>query len=253
MEDFKELIFEVDGEIATITLNRPQHLNAFGKVLIDESAKVTDLLTHMKDIRVVIVTGSGGNFCSGLDIIDMSEVEESEGLRLLRAVARVLETTFKSRKITIAAVEGYCLGGGLNLALSCDILVSSEKAVFGQPEVNFSYLPGIIRVWRHAGMNRAKYMALTGELFPAKEVAEWGLISKMVPEGEALTDARNIAEKLIEKPDRSLKTIKMLFTEVMDLGFHDAALKEKDGFLELFKTEERLERMKEFRDRKGRV
>ncbi|MBN1573742.1 MAG: enoyl-CoA hydratase/isomerase family protein [Deltaproteobacteria bacterium] len=250
MEKYKELKVDIEGRLAVVTLNRPRRLNAFGQVIINESAKLVDTLTAMKEVRVVILTGAGGNFSSGLDVIDMADIEEAEGLRLLRALSKVLESTYKSRKITIAAVEGYCLGVGLDTALSCDILVSSREARFGQPEVNFSFMPGIVRVWRHTGMNRAKYMALTGEIFSAKEVADWGMISKMVGKGEALKESRKIANKLLEKSTETLKSIKVHFTDIMELRYDEAAYREREDFMELFKTDERLQKMKAFKNRR---
>jgi enoyl-CoA hydratase len=249
MEIYKEIKVSVEGRLAVVTLNRPRRLNAFGQAIINESAKLVDALTAMKEVRVVIITGAEGNFSSGLDVIDMADVEEPEGLRLLRSLSKVLEAIYKSRKITIAAVEGYCLGVGLDTALSCDILVSSKEARFGQPEVNFSFMPGIVRVWRHTGMNRAKYMALTGEIFSAKEVADWGMISKMVGKGEALKESRKIAEKLLEKSTETLKSIKVHFTDIMELRYDEAAYREREDFMEHFKTDERLEKMKAFKSR----
>jgi enoyl-CoA hydratase/carnithine racemase len=246
MEDFQYMKLEIEGPLAILTLNRPEKMNAFGKILIDEAAKVVDILTSKKEVRVVITTGAGGNYCTGLDIEDMAAVDKTEGLRLIRAVAKVLEAVYTSRKITIAAVEGYCLAGGLNLALSNDIIISSEKAMFGQPEINFSFMPGVVRLWRYAGLLRAKYMALTGDLFPAKEVLEWGFISKMVPAGKALEEARGVADKLLEKPHSSLRTVKMLFTDVMELDFEESCRREREGFLELFQSSERQKRMEEY-------
>jgi len=246
MENFQHLKLEVDGHLAILTLNRPEKMNAFDKTLIDEAAKVVDLLTAMKAVRVVVCTGAGGNFCTGLDIEDMVTVDKTEGLRLIRAVAKVLEAVYTSRKITIAAVEGYCLAGGLNLALSNDIIISSDKAVFGQPEINFSFMPGVVRLWRYAGLARSKYMALTGDLFSATEVKDWGFISKMAPAGKALEEATRMAERLLEKPHSSLRTVKMLFTDVMELDFEESCRRERDGFLDLFQSGERQRRMEEF-------
>ncbi len=252
MNSFKEIKVDIKDGLAVVTLNRPHRLNAFGRIIIDEATRLVDAMAGMKEVKIVIITGAAGNFSSGLDVIDMAEVEEEEGLRLLRALSKMLETTYKARKITIAAVEGYCLGVGLDTALSCDILVSSKEARFGQPEVNFSFMPGIVRVWRHTGMSRAKYMALTGDIFPAKEVANWGLISKVVGKGEALKESRKIAKKLLEKPSEALKNIKVRFTNIMEMEYDEATNKEREGFLEFFKTEERLQKMRAFRDRSGR-
>jgi len=246
MENFQHLKLEIEGPLAVVTLNRPKKMNAFDKVLVDEAAKVVDLITTMKEVRVVVSTGAGGNFCTGLDIEDMVAVDKNEGVRLIRAVAKILEAVYTSRKITIAAVEGYCLAGGLNMALSHDILISSDKALFGQPEINFSLMPGVVRLWRYAGLMRAKYMALTGDIFPAKKVLDWGFISKMVPAGKALEEAKKLAGELLEKPHSSLRTVKMLFTDVMELDFEESCRREREGFLDLFQSGERQRRMEEF-------
>jgi len=251
MEGFKEIIFKISGPVAVITLNRPHRLNALGKTLIDEAAALTDIIPTMKDVKIIIITGAGKNFCSGLDVSEMADIDQDEGLRLIRAGAKVYESIYRLRQITIAAVEGYCLGGGFELALSCDILVSSRNAFFGEPEVNFSVLPGIVRVWRHAGLNRARYMALTGNIFAAREVAEWGLISKMTPSGKSLAEAKKIAQMLLEKPETALMTVKRLFSEVMGMTYHEASEAERNAFLELYKTADRQERMRAFKRRKS--
>jgi enoyl-CoA hydratase/carnithine racemase len=252
MDEFSCIKLSKDGLCAVLTLNRPSRKNALGGAIIDELVRALGLITHAADIRVLIVTGSGGDFCSGMDLVDMAEVDEQEGLRLIRAEAKVFEMLHGLSQVTIAAVEGYCLGGGMELALSCDILVSSDHALFGEPEVNFSVLPGIVRVWRHAGLNRARYMALTGGIFPAREVAQWGIVSKMVPARKALAESRKIADDIMNKPPDAVKTVKRLFTEVMEMSFHDASHVERETFLQLFQNPDRRTLMTAFRDRKGR-
>ncbi len=252
MDEFTCIKLSKEGPRAVLTLNRPSRKNALGTVIIDEVVRALDQITHTPDIRVLIVTGQGSDFCTGMDLIDMAEVDEQEGLRLVRAESKVFEMLHGMSQVTISAVEGYCLGGGMELALSCDILVSSDKAVFGEPEINFSVLPGIVRVWRHAGLNRARYMALTGGIFPAREVAQWGIISTMVPARKALATSEKIAADIIKKPPEAVKTVKRLFTEVMDMSFHDASQVEKETFLHLFQSPDRLSLMSAFGRRKGR-
>jgi enoyl-CoA hydratase/carnithine racemase len=252
MDDFEYITLTRDGPCAVLTLNRPNRKNALNGGLIDGLVRALDLMHHSVDIRVLIVTGSGGDFCTGMDVIEMAEVDEQEGLRLVRAEAKVFEMLHNLTQVTISAVEGYCLGGGMELALSCDILVSSQRAVFGEPEVNFSVLPGIVRVWRHAGLNRARYMALTGATFPAREVAQWGIISRMAPARKTLAESRKIAADIIAKPPEAIKTVKRLFTDVMDRTFSDASQVEKDTFLQLFQNPERRALMGAFGQRKER-
>lgn len=252
MDEFTCITLVRDGQCAVLTLNRPARKNALGKGIIDELVRALDTIHHAKDIRVLIVTGAGGDFCSGMDVIDMAEVDEQEGLRLVRAEAKVFEMLHGLSQVTISAVEGYCLGGGMELALSCDILIASDRASFGEPEVNFSVLPGIVRVWRHAGLNRARFMALTGAVFPAREVAQWGIISKIVPANKTLAESRALAADILSKPPEAVKTVKRLFSEVMDMTFHDASQVEKETFLQLFQNPERRLLMSAFGERKGR-
>jgi enoyl-CoA hydratase len=251
MDGFSCIKLGKDGACAVLTLDRPFRKNALGRGIIDELVRALDILTHAADVRVVIVTGAGGDFCTGMDVIDMAELDEQEGLRLIRAESKVFEMLHGLSQVTIAAVEGYCLGGGMELALSCDILVSSDKAYFGEPETNFSVLPGIVRVWRHAGLNRARYMALTGAMFPAKEVAQWGIISKMVPAGKTLSESKKIAADILKKPPEAVRTTKRLFTEVMEMTFHDASHIEKETFLHLFQDPDRRSLMSAFGKHKG--
>ena len=252
MDEFTCITLTREGPCAVLTLNRPARKNALGKGIIDELVRALDMIHHATDVRVLIVTGAGDDFCSGMDVIDMAEVEEQEGLRLVRAEAKVFEMLHGLSQVTISAVEGYCLGGGMELALSCDILVASDRALFGEPEANFSVLPGIVRVWRHAGLNRARYMALTGAIFPAREVAQWGIISKMVPARKTLAESKKIAADIIGKPPEAVKTVKRLFSEVMDMTFSDASQVEKETFLQLFQNPQRRSLMSDFGKRKGR-
>ncbi len=253
MDEFSCLKLTRNASYAVLTLNRASRKNALGGHIIDELVQALNQIVHAADVQVLIVTGAGGDFCTGMDLKDMADVGEPEGLRLIRAEAKVFEMLHNLTQVTIAAVEGYCLGGGMELALSCDILVSSDKAFFGEPEVNFSVLPGIVRVWRHAGLNRARYMALTGRVFPAREVADWGLISKLVPAGKALTEAEKTAADIIGKPPEAVRSVKRLFLEVTEMGFSEASEVEKEAFLHLFQNPERQPLMARFRDRKKRA
>jgi len=246
MDNFSYITLTRDESYAVLTLNRPSRKNALGNVIIDELVWALDSIKHAADIQVLIVTGAGGDFCAGLDVMDMAEINEQEGSRLIRAEAKVFEMLHELSQITIAAVEGYCLGGGMELALSCDIIVSSDKAFFGEPEVNFSVLPGSVRAWRHAGLNRARYMALTGAFFPATEVVQWGVISKMVPAQTALSESKKIAADILKKPPEAVKTIKRLFMEVMEMTFNDASHVEKEAFLNLFQNPDRKSLMRAF-------
>jgi enoyl-CoA hydratase len=252
MDEFTCITLVQDASCAVLTLNRPSRKNALGKGIIDELVQALDIIHHAKDVRALIVTGAGGDFCSGMDVTDMADVDEQEGLRLVRAEAKVFDMLHGLSQVTISAVEGYCLGGGMELALSCDILVASDRASFGEPEVNFSVLPGIVRVWRHAGLNRARYMALTGGIFPAREVAQWGIISRMVPAKKALSESKKIAADILSKPPQAVKIVKRLFSEVMDLTFSDASRVEKETFLQLFQGPDRRVLMSEFGTGKGR-
>src|SRR6266404_2247492 len=196
MESFvelKNLIFE-KGAIATLTVNRPAALNALNRAVREEMARVIREVRHDASVRVLIVTGAGDRaFVAGADIAAMSKMSASDGLDFSRLGHRVMES-FEDLPIpVIAAVNGFALGGGLELALACDLIIARDKARFGQPEINLGLIPGFggtQRLARRIGLPRARELIYSGDMIDAETALRYGLVNKVVPLAELMTEAK---------------------------------------------------------------
>jgi len=215
MSGFETIALATDGAVAQLTLNRPQRLNAMTKQMLGEIQAALDRVESDAGVRVVVVSGAGGNFCSGFDLKEQMEARPSgkEAWREILDRDFAAITRFWSlKKPTIAAVEGYCLAGGCELALCCDITIAAEDAVFGEPELKFG--AGIVAMmlpWL-VGVKRAKEIILTGEdKIPAREALAMGMVNRLVKKGgaqsAALKMARHIAvidPGLVQKTKRAI-------------------------------------------------
>src|SRR2546422_4248807 len=207
--NFENVIVEKDGPIAVVTLNRPQALNALSYALVKDLSLAMQELDHDNDMRVIIVTGREKVFAAGADIKEMAErgpfderIHERLGYR---------DQINKITKPVIAAVSGFALGGGCELAMSCDIIIASETARFGQPEVNLGIIPGsggTQRLTRTVGKYRAMEMVLAGETMSAADAERFGLVNRVVPVEVLLDEAKNIAKKIAAKPVLAVKAAK---------------------------------------------
>ncbi len=168
----EDLIFD-KGAIATIIINRPKALNALNRAVLEEVTRVLRDIRHDASVRVLIVTGIGDRaFVAGADIAAMADMATVEGLEFTRLGHRVMNTFEELPIPVIAAVNGFALGGGLELALACDLIIASEKARFGQPEINLGIIPGFggtQRLPHRIGHARARELIMTGDMFDAKE------------------------------------------------------------------------------------
>lgn len=245
----EDLIFE-KGAVATITINRPKALNALNRTVLEELARVLRDVRHDAAVRVLIVTGAGDRaFVAGADIAAMSEMSAVEGLDFSRLGHRVMQT-FEDLPIpVIAAVNGFALGGGLELALACDIIIASEKARFGQPEINLALIPGFggtQRLPHRIGHNRARELIMTGEMFDARAAAEWGLVNRVVAPDELMSEARKLAEKIASKSSVALRNAKAALRAAFTME-EDAGLRfEQHAFGLTFASADRVEGTKAF-------
>jgi len=182
--ELKHVIFE-KAEIATLTVNRPAALNALNREVLEDLARVIRDIRHDPSIRVLIVTGAGDRaFVAGADIAAMAQMSAADGLEFSRLGHRVLGTIEDLPIPVIAAVNGFALGGGAELALACDLIVASEKARFGQPEINLGVIPGFggtQRLPHRIGHARARELIMTGEMIDAKTAVELRLVNSVVP------------------------------------------------------------------------
>jgi enoyl-CoA hydratase len=213
---YETIIFEKKGGVATMTLNRPDQKNAISPQM---SAEIDDVLdqTHAdEEIVVLIVTGGTETFCSGMDL----KAGWGRSGRRASTIFSIIEGVAAFEKPTIAAVSGYAWGGGLELALACDLRVASDKALFGFPEINFGATAaagGPQRLPRLIGTANAKQMLFTGERFDAQEAYRMGLVNKVVPVESLIEEASNIGELLASKELRALKLVKRYVDDGMQM------------------------------------
>jgi len=245
----EELIFE-KAEIATLTINRPKALNALNREVLEGLARILRDVRHDASVRVLIVTGAGDRaFVAGADIAAMSEMSVVEGQEFMRLGHRVMQT-FEDLPIpVIAAVNGFALGGGLELALACDLILASDKARFGQPEINLGIIPGFggtQRLPHRIGQVRARELIMTGEMFDAKAALEWGLVNRVVAAEALIPETRKLAEKIAAKSGFALRQAKAALRASFTME-EDAGLRfEQSAMAVLFGSADKTEGMKAF-------
>jgi len=240
-----------DGPIATLHLNRTTRLNAFGNQGTIDLNIAADALARDDTARIVIITGEGRAFSTGIDLkelsageIDMSYHHRWEGgLRKFEAM----------NKVVIGAINGYCLGGGLQLALACDIRIASTNAQFGQSEVCIGSIPaagGTQRLPRMIGMSDAMLMMLTGNRINAEEALRIGLVSRLVPASELMNVAREIATRIADNAPLAVRAVKRLVKDGMDMPLLTAIQAEQFALGLLRDSEDRIEGRRAFQEKR---
>jgi enoyl-CoA hydratase len=211
----EEVLVAVDDGVAVVTINRPAARNAVNGAVARGIAGAVEELDARADVRVLVLTGAGGTFSAGMDLKGFlagdSPVMEGRGFGGI--------TERPPGKPVIAAVEGYALAGGFELAMACDLIVASEAAKFGLPEVRRGLVAGaggLLRLPRHIPYHLAMEIALTGEHFPAARLAEAGLVSRLVPAGQALAGARELAARVALGAPLALTATKRVIVESAD-------------------------------------
>ncbi len=251
--ELKNLTFE-KGPIATLTVNRPDALNALNRRVLEEIAQVLRDVRHDVSTRVLIVTGAGDRaFVAGADIAAMAEMSAVDGLEFSRLGHRVMQTIEDLPIPVIAAVNGFALGGGLEIALACDLIIASEKARFGQPEINLGLIPGFggtQRLPHRIGHAKARELVMTGELIDAKTALELHLVNAVVAPGELMPAARKLAEKLASKPALALRQAKAALRASFTME-EDAGLRfEQEAFGVAFAGADRVEGARAFLEKR---
>src|ERR687896_395292 len=197
---YQHLTFEVAERVATITVSRPDKLNALNDATIAELGRAIDDARERPDVGAVLLTGAGRAFVAGADISELVSQTAAGARALALAGQRVFRRFETSPKPTIAAVNGFALGGGCELAMSCHIRIASETAKLGQPEVKLGLTPGYggtQRLPRLVGKGRALQMLLTGEVIDAQEALRIGLVNAVVPAGELLASGRRLLQTIL--------------------------------------------------------
>jgi len=245
---FKTIIVEIEEHIALIKLNRPDALNALNLELLGELATaLTEADTNDK-VRCIVLTGSEKAFAAGADITEMAD------LSFVDVVATdlfgdMLDTIKSVRKPIIAAVSGYALGGGCELAMACDFIIASDTVKFGQPEINLGVMAGLggsQHLTRFVGKSKSMDMHLTGRFMEADEAERCGLVSRVVPAKKLVADAMATAAKITEKSAIATKAIKEAVNRSYETSLSEGLLFERRLFHSLFATEDQSEGMAAF-------
>ena len=248
---FENVIVEKSVPIATITLNRPQQLNALSYALVKDLSLAMTELDHDDDVRVMIISGGDKVFAAGADIKEMADRGPFDATIQERLAYR--DKINRVSKPVIAAVSGFALGGGCELAMSCDIIIASESARFGQPEVNLGIIPGsggTQRLTHVVGKHRAMEMVLTGDFLTATEAERLGLVNRVVPVELLFDEAKAIALKIASKPRLAVKAAKEAVLKAANTPLEEGLEFERKSFYLLFASEDRTEGMKAFLEKR---
>ena len=241
---------EKKKEIGIITLNRPEVRNALNRKMIQELGNVLTGLENDLQIRVIIITGNK-DFCAGADIKEMNAIKPEEIETFCRWGHKVFDQLEGMGKPVIAAITGFALGGGCELALACDIRIAGESAKFGQPEVNLGLIPGFggtQRLSRLIGVAKAKEMILTGKIIDAKEAESIGLVNRVVKDEELMIAAEEMAQVIAQKAPVAVKMAKTLINENQEIK--EGLEKEIAFFARCFTTQDRLEGINAFLEKR---
>lgn len=236
---------------ALVTINRPEVLNALNMKLMHELVDTLESLDADDGVRCIILTGNEKAFAAGADIKEMADASAMEMLK--RDQFARWDRIRKIKKPIIAAVSGFALGGGCELVMTCDMVVASETAKFGQPEINIGVMPGAggtQRLTRAVGKAKAMEMVLTGRMISADEALRWGLINKVVPVESYLEEAKAWAREIASKPPVAVRLAKESVLKAFDTTIEAGLEFERKNFYLLFSSEDQKEGMKAFTEKR---
>ena len=251
---YNTLLYEKEDGIGIVTINRPASLNALNGEVYTELYELFQEIEGDAGVRVVILTGSGEKaFVAGSDIVEMQPQTSTEINHFVEKCRIASDRIYTLSKPVIAAIDGYALGGGCELAMCCDLRIASEKARFGQPEINVGVIPGAggtQRLTRLIGMTRAKELLYTGDMIDASTALNYGLVNKVVPADSLMTEAKELAGKLLTKSSRILSLAKTAATSGASMSLPDGLDLEAQCFALCFATEDQKEGMKAFMEKR---
>ena len=247
------VLMEQEGRVAILTINRPDKLNALNQQVRDEMLAHLDRIEDDDSIGVVVITGAGEkSFVAGADIGEF-EGRSPFDQRQAMAFPRVFDVMASFPKPVIAMIGGFCLGGGCEMAMSCDIRIASDKAKFGQPEIKLGLIPGgggTQRLPRLVGMGNAMLLNLTGDIFPAEEALRMGLVQRVVPADELRATTLELAAKIAAMSPLTLRVAKEAMRASERMGVEEGILYERDLFCLCFSTEDKKEGVAAFLEKR---
>jgi enoyl-CoA hydratase len=238
--DYEILKLSFDENIAIVTISRPQALNALNTRFFQEMDAMIRQVSAMPQIRVMILTGEGKAFVAGADIAEMVDMTPEQGVAFSKTGQHTFRGLEKMEIPVIAAINGFALGGGLELAMSCDFRIASNKAKFGQPEVNLGMIPGYAgtqRLSRLVGQGDALFILLTGEMIPAEDALRIGLVQKLTEPEQLMDEALKIAKIIASKGPHAIKKAKYVTRVGRMMHFYDGCNLESEFFGTQFKAE----------------
>lgn len=252
--DYKNILFNVEDGIALITFNRPKALNAMNSETLIELKDAVTICKKDDSIKALILTGSGDKaFVAGADIAQMQSLCPMDAHKFMELGQETLRLIEEMPKPSIAAINGFALGGGTEISMACDLRYAAENAVFGQPEILIGLIPGwggTQRLPRLVGMGIAKEIILGGVQINAGRAYEIGLVNKVVPQAMLMEEARKMARKLANMPPFTMKMAKFSINYGYDLALDNAVKLELECCAQCFSTQDQKEGMKAFLEKR---
>jgi len=231
---YDNIIFNVEDGIALTTFNRPKALNALSADLLQELSDALDEIAKNEDIRILILTGAGEkSFVAGADITELAKFNALQGKNFAEKGQSIINKFQELPIPVIAAVNGFALGGGTEIALACDFIYASENAMFGQPEINLGLIPGFggtQRLPRLIGKNMAKEMILTGKMIPVDEAKMMGLVNKVCTQEALMDEVMKTAKTIVSKGKVSIRAAKEAINSGMNVDLATGCTIEIDAF-----------------------
>lgn len=255
MSDWKYLNVEFEGNTAVLTISREKVLNALNQDLLNELEEAVASVEQSEDVRALVITGAGEKaFVAGADIKELREISRPDQAEAKAKRGQALFNRIEELNIpVIMAVNGFALGGGLELALSGDIILASENAKFGQPEVNLGVIPGYggtQRLARLIGKQAAKYLCMTGEMISAEEARRLGIVYQVFPSDQLLPKAKELAQLLAKKAPLAVRFVKKAINQGAEADLRSGLQMEAAYFGLSFATEDRVEGMDAFLEKR---
>ena len=250
---FNNIQINIENNIATLTLNRPANLNAMNREMMDEIVEGISKININDEVKVCLITGAGKAFMAGADIKEYGSQTSQEFQAFQKTGQKIYDSIENADKPWIAAVNGFALGGGFEIALACDIILASENAKMGLPEVFLSLIPGgggTQRLIQKIGINRVKEILFFGNQYDAKTLFDWGIVNEVYQNDEFSNNVIDFAEKLARRPSKSIKYLKKLANlSLGDTPFVDRIHEEGKIVHQLFFDEEAQRSIQKFIDK----